>query len=119
MSASPSLLTVFSTEGIEPVRNSPFFAEILEGAPQTLSFRMTGGKETGTAAGAWEATPGIFRMDYQVWEFCHIISGICIIQPEGAAAVRLTAGDAFVCHKGLKGTWEIVETMRKHFVVNF
>ena len=58
-------------------------------------------------------------MDYQVWEFCHIVSGRCVITPEGRAAVTFGPGDSFICEKGLKGTWQILEEMTKHFVMNF
>lgn len=58
-------------------------------------------------------------MDYQVWEFCHVMSGKCIITPEGGDPITLVPGDSFICEKGLKGTWRIVEDMKKHFVINY
>lgn len=112
-------LVIFDYRGIEPVINSPFFAEVLAGNPQTQTFRMYGGREVGTSSGIWTATKGTFRMDYKVWEFCHVISGKCVITPEGRAAYTMGPGSSFICEKGLKGTWEILEDMTKHFVINF
>ena len=33
-----------------------------------------------------------------------------------SAALQLVAGDIFVVEPGMKGTWEVVETVRKYFV---
>ncbi|MFO6369316.1 cupin domain-containing protein, partial [Pseudomonas aeruginosa] len=53
---------------------------------------------------------------FQGWEFCHFLDGYCIITPEGEQPVHLRAGDVFVIEPGLRGTWEVVETVRKYFV---
>ena len=49
------------------------------------------------------------------YEFVHLIAGKIIITPDGGAPVTVVAGDAFVVEKDFKGTWEIVEAVRKHF----
>jgi uncharacterized cupin superfamily protein len=38
---------------------------------------------------------------------------------EGDDGTRITAGpgDAFVIEPGFAGTWEVLETMRKHWVI--
>jgi len=112
-------LVVFDPSGIEPAINSPFFAGVVEGNPQTQTVRLYGGRDVGTSAGIWRATKGTFKMDYQVWEFCHVVSGRCVITPAGGAAVTFGSGDSFICEKGLQGTWQILEDMTKHFVINF
>ncbi len=112
-------LLVFDPSGVEPVINSPFFAGVVDGDPQTQTLRLYGGRDVGTSSGIWRATKGTFRMDYQVWEFCHLVSGRCVVTPEGRSAVTFGPGDSFICEKGLKGTWQILEEMTKHFVINF
>jgi len=42
--------------------------------------------------------------------------GYCIITPDGQEPIHLKAGDIFVVEPGMKGTWEVVETVRKYFV---
>jgi len=37
-------------------------------------------------------------------------------KPQGMAPIHLRAGDIFVIEPGMKGTWEVVETVRKYFV---
>ncbi|SAK87604.1 cupin [Caballeronia hypogeia] len=117
MKDNVSNLVILDAASVEPKINAPFFAGTVQGDPQTRTWVNEGSREQGFLAGIWEATEGTFAMDYPVWEFCHIIAGRCIIREEGREAVELKAGDGFVCRKGLKGTWEVVETMTKHFVV--
>jgi uncharacterized protein len=66
-------------------------------------------------SGYWEATPGTYHATYSAYEFVHMIAGRIIITPDGGAPVTVTAGDAFVVEKDFKGTWEILESVRKHF----
>ena len=42
--------------------------------------------------------------------------GYCVITPDGMEPIHLRAGDIFVVEPGMKGTWEVVETVRKYFV---
>ncbi|HAU75775.1 MAG TPA: hypothetical protein DCW88_09660 [Agrobacterium sp.] len=70
-----------------------------------------------TVVGWWEATPGTYRQSSEAWEFVHLIDGRIILTPDGADPVEVGPGDAFVVEKGFKGTWKIVEKVRKHFVI--
>ncbi|MNP85854.1 hypothetical protein D3C76_1857680 [compost metagenome] len=55
-------------------------------------------------------------MEYVKWEYCDFREGYCIITPEGKEPIHLKAGDIFIVEPGMKGTWEVVETVRKYFV---
>jgi uncharacterized cupin superfamily protein len=37
-------------------------------------------------------------------------------QAQDVPTLHLKAGDVFVIESGMKGTWEVVETVRKYFV---
>ena len=43
--------------------------------------------------------------------------GQITITAEGAAPVTLRPGDAFVVEPGFKGTWEVIETTTKDYVI--
>ena len=73
--------------------------------------------EGGLYAGIWEATPGKWRIEYDEWEFCHILSGVSVISEDGGEARTVRAGDAFVLRPGFKGSWEVLETTRKEYVI--
>ncbi len=42
--------------------------------------------------------------------------GLLHHHPDGGEPIHLKAGDIFVIEPGMKGTWEVVETVRKYFV---
>lgn len=67
--------------------------------------------------GVWEATPGEHRsIKGETYEFCHILSGVIEITPEGGEPVRYSAGDSFVMKPGFVGVWKTIETVRKIYV---
>jgi uncharacterized cupin superfamily protein len=66
-------------------------------------------------SGYWEAPPGSYHATYTDYEFVHIIAGKLIITADGESPVELGAGEAFVVEPGFKGTWQIIEPIRKHF----
>jgi uncharacterized cupin superfamily protein len=65
----------------------------------------------------WESTPGAWRVIYDEWEYFRLTEGLSVITPDGGDPVTLRAGDAWVIRPGFTGTWEVVETTRKDFVI--
>lgn len=99
-----------------PVEGPPAGWTIVAGDPIAQSWRLYTGENERQLAGQWRCTPGTFRVSYSKWEYCHVLSGMCVITRDGGTAVQLTAGDSFIVEKGFEGTWEVIETMEKHFV---
>lgn len=100
----------------EPELGAPAHEGIVSGTP---TFRTWNVEEQpgGLYAGIWEATPGKWRIIYDEWEFCHVLSGVSIVTEDGGEARTVKAGDSFVLRPGFKGTWEVVETTRKEYVI--
>jgi len=90
--------------------------EKLEGDPHTVNLNAYTSEDGSKIMGTWICTPGKWYVDYVKWEYCHFQEGYCIITPEGLEPIHLRAGDIFVVEPGMKGTWEVVETVRKYFV---
>src|SRR3546814_5410794 len=90
--------------------------EKLEGDPHTVNLNAYTSEDGSKIMGTWICTPGKWRVDYVKWEYCHFQEGYCIITPDGMEPIHLRAGDIFVVEPGMKGTWEVVETVRKYFV---
>ena len=65
----------------------------------------------------WEATLGAWRIAYDEWEFCHILSGRSIIEDENGDKHELVAGDRFIIRPGFRGIWRVIETTRKDYVI--
>ncbi len=115
-----------------PVDTSPSFKpredvaapeRLIEGAPTyktwELDTALAEAAQWGKVrTGIWEATPGkTVSMKGETFEFCHILSGRCIISEEGGAAHEFSAGDSFIMKPGFVGTWHTVETVKKIFVI--
>ncbi|NTS29881.1 cupin domain-containing protein [Phyllobacterium sp. BT25] len=109
-------LVKIGIDGIEPEPGAPAADRLVSGNPQ---FRTWNAEEAdgGLYAGIWEATPGKWQIVYDEWEFCHILSGRSIVTEEGGDPHHLGAGDSFVLRPGFRGTWEVLETTRKEYVI--
>ena len=112
--AEPLFLTL-DTAGIEAEEGAPAPGRLISGAPRFRTWNVE--ERGGLYAGVWEATPGKWRIEYDEWEFCHILSGVSVVAEEGGAARTVKAGDSFVLRPGFKGSWEVVETTRKQYVI--
>lgn len=96
---------------------APKAERLISGAPSFRTWTFEESPDGKLFAGVWESSPGKWRIVYDEWEYCSILSGVSIVTREGDAPQRVSAGDAFVIEPGFKGTWEVLERTRKTFVV--
>ena len=111
-----SLLVSFDVSAVEPEHGGPAPDRLISGDPRFTTWNVEEA-EGGVYAGVWESTPGKWRIEYDEWEFCHILSGVSVITEEESAARTVRAGDSFVLKPGFRGSWEVVETTRKEYVI--
>jgi uncharacterized cupin superfamily protein len=107
---------IFDTNAVQPEQGAPAPDKVISGQPtfRTWNFEEADG---GIYAGIWEATPGKWRISYDEWEYFHILSGHSIVTEEGGEAVHLRTGDRMILRPGFKGSWEVLETTRKDYVI--
>ena len=70
----------------------------------------------GSESGIWECTPGKWIRQVMDAEFCTFISGRAIFTPENETPFEINAGDIVYFSRNSKGTWEILETLRKTYI---
>lgn len=106
----------FDVSQITPETGAPAPDRLISGNPEftTWSIEEASG---GLYAGIWQATPGKWRIAYDEWEYFHILEGHSVVTEEGSAEVHLRAGDSYILRPGFKGTWEVLETTRKDYVI--
>ncbi len=104
--------------GVEPVAIEISRERVVEGAPKARAWMMERHAGGSLTSGVWEATPGTWRVTYDKWEFCSILSGLSVVTEDGGAARAVRAGDAFIIRPGFSGLWQVVETTRKSFVIH-
>ena len=103
-------------QGTEAEEGAPAPDRLISGNPTFRTWNVDEA-EGGIYAGLWESTPGKWLVSYDEWEFCHILSGVSIVTEDGGEARTVSAGDSFVLRPGFRGTWEVVETTRKEYVI--
>ena len=106
----------FDMGGAEPEFGPPEADRIVSGNPQFQTWNLEEAAG-GLYAGIWEATPGKWRIAYEEWEYFNVLSGHSIVTEDGGEPGHLRAGDRMILRPGFKGTWEVIETTRKDYVI--
>jgi len=73
--------------------------------------------EDGSEGGIWECTPGKFIREVMQAELVTFLSGHCIFHPEDGEPVEIRRGDVLFFPENSRGTWEIIETVRKAYLI--
>jgi uncharacterized cupin superfamily protein len=100
---------------VAPEIERPDPAKLVSGDPVFTTWNLE--EADGLYCGIWQSTPGKWRIAYDEWEYCRILSGISIITDASGTETRLTAGDSFILRPGFSGTWEVLETTTKDYVI--
>lgn len=101
----------------DPEVSAPNADRLVAGTPAFRTWNAYESADSKTYCGIWEATPGTWRIHYDEWESCTLLSGHSVVTPDGAAPVHLRAGDTMVLEPGFSGTWQVIETTRKSYVI--
>ncbi len=104
-------------ECAQPEQDAPPPDRVEAGSPRTTTWVASESADGKVIAGLWEATPGRWRVEYDEWESCTVLSGLSIVRGDDGEERTVRAGDSFVIEPGFKGSWEVVETTRKVFTV--
>ena len=70
--------------------------------------------------GVWECTPYAEILAYpdKTTEFCHVLKGkVELTNPDGTTMV-FEAGDSYIVPAGFEGKFEVLETLRKIYVIH-
>lgn len=110
-----STLLRLNRTGAAPEVSRPDPARLIAGDPVFTTWNVE--DRDGLFCGLWQATPGKWRIRYDEWEYCRIIAGVSVVAEDGGAALTLRAGDSVILRPGFAGTWEVVETTLKDYVI--
>lgn len=111
-----SFALTLDTSTIEPEIGAPAAGRLISGNPQFRTWNVEEA-EGGLYAGIWEATPGKWRIVYEEWEYFRIIDGHSIVTSDTGETFDLRPGDSLILRPGFEGTWEVLETTRKDYVI--
>ena len=114
---SDLLKTVDVNPSTTPKVSGPLPERLIAGDPEFTCWPLDVCRGEMIHTGIWQATPGETRsIKGGSFEFCHILSGVVEITPDGGAPVTYRAGDSFIMKPGFTGVWKTVETVRKIYV---
>ncbi len=101
----------------QPVEYLPSAEKIISGRPlQRIWSQYTDSSER-FSAGVWECEPGAWRVHYTEEEYCRILVGRSLLTNADGVVREVAAGNEFVIPRGFEGTWEVVESTRKIYVI--
>ena len=110
-----SNLQRITRDGIPPEVERPDPAKVLAGDPVHTTWSI---EERGNIfSGMWQSTPGKWRVSYGEWEYVYIHSGHSILTDAAGHQTHLRAGDSYIIRPGYEGTWEVVQTTLKDYVI--
>jgi uncharacterized cupin superfamily protein len=70
----------------------------------------------GSEAGIWECTPGIWTRLVMDAEISSFVAGHALFHPDDGETIDIKAGDTVYFDNNSKGTWEVLETVRKAYL---
>ena len=106
-------ITVFSDRADDPAEGVLPGWKAVEGEPTMRWWREYVADDGSVRCAWWESTPGTWYVEYDAWEFIHLLAGRITITPNGEAPRQIAAGDTFVVENDFCGTWKIEETVLK------
>lgn len=112
-------ITEFSKQSPVPEYDHPREERRLEGNPQRTSWNHFTSSSGEVNAGIWACEKGSWRIAFAptMDEYFYVLEGRCRIIDEQGKAAEGGPGDAMVIPAGFKGVFEVVEPMRKHYVI--
>lgn len=108
-----SLLEKLHQSGIAAQITRP--ERLISGDPVHTTWNME--EVDGLYCGIWQSTAGAWRVDYSEWEYFNILAGHSILTADDGTVTHLHTGDRFVIRPGFRGTWTVVETTIKDYVI--
>jgi uncharacterized cupin superfamily protein len=108
------LLPVAPTD-ITPEVERPTADKLISGDPVHTTWNIE--DKDGLYCGIWQSTPGKWRISYAEWEYIRILQGVSVLTDQTGKTVTLRAGDSWIIRPGFEGTWEVLETTVKDYVI--
>lgn len=113
--APVTLIAPVTQKGVPPDVDRPDPAKVIAGDPVHSTWNIE--EIDGLYCGQWQSTPGKWRISYAEWEYVYIHQGHSILTDAQGVQTHLRAGDSFIIRPGFEGTWEVLETTLKDYVI--
>jgi uncharacterized cupin superfamily protein len=112
-------LTVFSANSPAPIHDRPRPDRLLKGNPLRTTWEHFLTANGDLSAGIWACEPGAWNIAFAPGkdEFFCIIEGRIRITSASGTVAEFGPGDACIIPAGFTGSFEVLEAVRKHYVL--
>jgi uncharacterized cupin superfamily protein len=112
-------ITTFDPPGTPPEIDFPREERREIGAPERRTWMVYESEQAGMSAGIWECEVGRWRiqMDPDEHEYMIVLSGRARLHAQDGSTTEVGPGQAIVIPGGFAGSFEVLERLRKHFVI--
>lgn len=110
----PLILPV-TRDSVAPEVSRPKPESLLAGDPVHTTWNIE--DQDGLYCGLWQSTPGKWAVSYDEWEYVYIHKGHSILTDSAGLTTHLRSGDSYIIRAGFKGSWEVIETTLKDYVI--
>ena len=116
---SHPVITKFDQPATPPEIDFPREERREIGAPERRTWVLYESGPAGLVAGIWECEPGRWRiqMDPTEHEYMGVLAGRCRLHATDGTFTEAGPGEALVIPAGFAGSFEVLQTLRKHFVI--
>ena len=113
----PRIVLIDSTDALDPALDQPREERRVQGAPWRKTWLLH--DSAPMSAGVWECEVGRWRIVFPAneQEYFFVISGLARLHGPDGVVTDIGPGQACVIPPGFVGEFEVVEPVRKHFVV--
>lgn len=118
--AQPTAIRLIDFRGKpSPTHDRPRPDRLLQGNPDRTTWTHYSAEHGDFDCGIWACEPGAWRIAFPAGkeEFFHVLEGRLRITDAAGHASEFGPGDACVIPAGFTGVFEVIEPVRKHFVV--
>lgn len=119
MNSTPRLIRFDATPAAAPEIDHPRAERREVGDPERRTWVLHESAAEGLSAGIWECEPGRWRIEFgpHEHEYFIVLEGLCRVHDVEGRAESFGPGQAVVLPPGFQGSFEVIERMRKHFVI--
>jgi uncharacterized cupin superfamily protein len=109
----------FSQQVTSPEYDHPRPDRLITGNPKRTTWNHYTNDSGEVYAGVWSCEVGGWRIEMgeREDEFFFVLEGRCRLTGDDGVAVEIGAGESLVITAGFKGTFTVLEPMKKHYMI--
>jgi uncharacterized cupin superfamily protein len=112
-------IVAFTQQITPPEFDHPRSERLVTGNPKRTTWNHYTNDSGEVYAGVWACEAGAWRIEMgeREDEFFYVIEGRCRLSGDDGVVVEIGVGESLVIAAGFKGTFAVLEPMKKHYMI--